>query len=72
MPRIHHREEQCRKAESALRQALLDWYEAHEELTFVEHLRIVNTVFSDHVGGILRHFIRQERHGDPNKPGGLE
>jgi hypothetical protein len=72
MPRIHHREQQCREAESALRKAILDWCEAHPDLTTAEHLRVVHTIFSEHIHGFLKHVIRVERHGDGDKPGGLE
>lgn len=66
------REQQCREAESALRQALSEWYEAHGDLTTTEHLRVVHAAFSDHVHAVLKCLIRIERHGDVDKPGGLE
>lgn len=71
MPRIHHREKQVNTAKLDLSQALLDITTKHD-LTDAETLRIVAQVAYEHVGGLAKHWIRQERHGDSDKPGGWE
>lgn len=69
--RIHPREEPTHKAELELRVALADIVEKHA-LTEGEALSIVNAALSGWVGTVAKFAIRHERHGDPNKPGGLE
>jgi hypothetical protein len=69
MSRMHEREALVRAAETKLRTALA---EATEGLTEYESLRVVNGCASDYIGGIAKYGIREERHGNVNKPGGLE
>lgn len=58
-----------REAEVQLRTAVLKILEG---LTEAEGLRVVNAVLSSHVGSVAKYAIREERHGDLDKPGGLE
>jgi methyl coenzyme M reductase gamma subunit len=69
LPRIHPRESMVRAAESRVRNALAN--ETHG-LTEGERLRVIAAVFGDAVGSIAKLAIREERHGDPDKPGGEE
>lgn len=69
--RIHPREEQTRKAENELRSAILDIVQKHK-LTEGEALRVVNEACSSWIAGVAKYAIREERHGDATKPGGLE
>ncbi len=69
--KIHPREEKVRAAENDLRKAISD-ARAKYDLTAFEELRIATQVFADVAGSIAKYGIREERHGDPNKPGGLE
>ena len=69
--RIHPREERCHKAENELRESLLEIVQKHE-LTEAEALRVVNAALSGWVGSVAKYAIREERHGDPSKPGGVE
>lgn len=71
LPRIHPREQPCRDAELEISQFISATIKKHE-LTTAEQLRVVNTVCSDHIGHIAKFSIRHERHGDTDKPGGLE
>ena len=66
----HEREPIVRKAESELDTALLDIIERHA-LTPGETLRIVNAFASSYVSNLAKHWIRDERHGDTNKAGGM-
>ena len=72
LPKIHRREETVRKAQRALEKAILDWDEEHKDLTTAEHISVVQSAFYSHMSHLMRHLIRIERHGDPDKPGGLE
>jgi hypothetical protein len=65
---MHSRETVVREAELKLKRALL---EAIKDLTEAEGLRVVNAVMSSHIGSVAKYAIREERHGDPEKPGGL-
>ena len=70
--KIHAREENVRRAERAVRDALNAAIKA-EGLTTAEVLRVVATVFGDEVGLIAKICIRAERHPeDPDTPGGVE
>jgi hydrogenase maturation factor len=69
--RIHHREENVRRATMALNKALIDTL-TKEALTAGETIRVLMAVFGGHLDSIAKFAIRQERHGDEDKPGGLE
>lgn len=68
--RIHPREKKVQKAERALIETLMEVMRM--DLTNAEYLQVLNSVFSDAIALNLKHQIRQERHGDKDKPGGLE
>lgn len=70
LPRIHLREEIVDEAEMKLRDALREV--AAMDLTWGEYLRAISTVFGDALNRAAQYAIRQERHDDPNKPGGWE
>ena len=68
MPIMHPREKLVTNAEQVLRKACL---KVSDGLTTAEYLRVVTSVLSDEVQGMLKLMIRQERHPDnPDKPGG--
>lgn len=69
--KIHPRELLVRQAENDLRIALLDIKTRHG-LTEAEALRMINTATSEWIGGVAKHSIREERHGNTDTPGGLE
>jgi len=70
LPTIHTREAIVHKAERALDTAISLWKAEHRDLTTTELLSVMNHIFSSAVGVIMKHLIRQERHGDSDKPGG--
>jgi hypothetical protein len=59
------------EAENELRRVLMD-IETKYELTEAELIRVVNGVCSETIGRIVKYHIRYERHGNTDKPGGLE
>ena len=63
---MHPRSEIVDAAEQSLRLAMI---EATTDLTTAETIRVVTAVLSDKLLGIAKYAIREERHGDPNKPG---
>jgi hypothetical protein len=70
--KIHPREALVRQAESDLSEAVHRAMEKNATaLTTIETLAVLNRVLSDCIARILKYEIREERHGDPNKPGGL-
>ena len=69
LPKLHVREKNVIEAANALRTALNKIIEKHD-LTTGEELRVVNEVFSGHIGNVAKYAIRRERHGKKNKPGG--
>lgn len=71
MPKIHPRELVCNKARTDLDEAVAGALEKHE-LTEAEELRVLNEVFHRYIGSIAKYAIRRERHGNEDKPGGLE
>lgn len=71
LPRLHPREKVVRQAEMDLLTALETVITQHK-LTVGECMRVVVAVLGGHIGGIARSTIRVERHGDANKPGGIE
>ena len=72
LPRIHPREVLVEEARRDLSSALLEWEKGHDNLTTAEHIKVVTGVFNDHILSMMKFAIRHERHGDPDKPGGLE
>ena len=69
LPKIHPRERLIDKAE---RKIDLVINEAIQELTTSEKIQVINHVLSRRISSIMKFCIRHERHGDPEKPGGLE
>lgn len=58
--------------EARKRALLLAVIDATADLTSAESLQLVTSVMSDHILGIAKYAIREERHGDQNKPGDVE
>ena len=69
-PKIHEREQRVYDAELELRGAILDIRKKHD-LTLAEYVRMLNSVFYDSLGSVVRLWIRDERHGNNDTPGGL-
>jgi hypothetical protein len=69
--RMHPRVQVVNRAERELRDAVSNWSrgEAATELTLLEYLQVVNRVLHDDVAGTLKYEIREERHGDTDRPG---
>jgi hypothetical protein len=67
LPRIHPREAAVKTTERNIGAAI---DEAVKGLTAAEAVRAVNEAFGSWLGGLARSWIRQERHGDTDKPGG--
>jgi hypothetical protein len=72
MVRLHPRERPVMEATADLRHRVAEWLDAHPDLTIVETLKVLASVFHDETQGILKYAIRIERHGDADKEGGLE
>jgi len=73
LPKMHPREEIVREAKRKLDKLIHDWRrEPACDLTVAEELKIVMWVSSDYIQSVLRSAIRIERHGDSDKPGGIE
>jgi len=70
-PTIHPRERLVTQAECDLSRALMAVWEKYD-LTNAEMLRVTASVLGGHISRHAKYRIREERHGDPNKPGGLE
>lgn len=70
MPKLHEREAVVREAKLKLSEAVQEWGKGHD-LTQFEYLQVVQGVLGDEILGACKYAIRVERHGDPNKPGGL-
>ena len=68
--RIHKREFTVRQAELEITEAVHKITDKHK-LTTWEMLRVVNVALSGVIGSIVRYEIRNERHGNYDKPGGL-
>lgn len=71
MPRLHPREIAVQAAAADLGLVLSEWRLAHEDLTDLEALSIMNDVFSASIGSVVKFMLRVERHGDANRPGGM-
>lgn len=69
--RIHEREQRTRAAALELSGAILDIVKKHD-LSEGETIRVVAGEMSNYLQSIAKYMIRDERHGDPEKPGGLE
>ena len=72
LPRIHRREKLITEAENNLRAAIQASGIRKMELTTAEYLQVLARIMHDEISGTLKSAIRQERHGDTDKPGGLE
>jgi hypothetical protein len=72
--RMHKREQLVQDAEIALMDAINEWYrsDAVAKLTEWELVSLLSSQLSNRLGGIAKYAIRDERHGDRNKPGGVE
>lgn len=68
--RLHERERQVSMARIDLVKAWLDIQEKHD-LTQGECLSVLASFVGTDLGLMAKFMIRQERHGDPDKPGGL-
>lgn len=66
--KIHPREALVREAENKIR---LVYVEALKGLTTCEAISVVNHMAFTEIGGMMKFAIREERHGDTDKPGGL-
>jgi hypothetical protein len=66
-PRIHKREMLVQGADADISLACLKLVDKHG-LTNVEWLQILNHM----TASCLKYMLREERHGDANKPSGLE
>lgn len=70
--KLHEREKLIREAEFALKSALIDWSSSFgDKITFAEEIRIVSGELGGWLGSAAKYAIREERHGDTSKPGGL-
>lgn len=69
LPTLHPRERLVTKAKLDLQMAIEGPLEG---LTEAEKLRVVNSVLSSYIGSVVKYAIREERHGDLEKPGGLK
>lgn len=74
LPKIHEREEIVENAKQHLSMKLAEWSRdaSAKALTSAEFVKVVTAVFSSELLGFAKHLIRKERHGDTDKPGGLE
>jgi hypothetical protein len=69
--KIHPREQRVREAQNDV-STYLSLVKRENELTEAEMLRVVNNVCHEWVGGVAKYWIREERHGNSDTPGGLE
>ena len=73
LPRIHPRESICKKRQHELEKVIGEWRrETAKTLTTAELLSTIAQVLHEELCWTLRTAIRIERHGDADKPGGLE
>lgn len=70
--KLHPREVIVTEAEIDLRTAISEWAKKHPELTSAEYFKVLLGVSNDNAQSLLKYEIRSERHGNTNKPGGLE
>jgi hypothetical protein len=71
MPNLHPRELLVKEAELDLLRAWLKVVE-NRALTTVEELRVLANFAQSQIGGVAKYMICEERHGDADKPGGVE
>lgn len=70
--KLHEREKLTREASASLKESMIAWAKQYSErLTFAEEIKIVTSELSDWILGMTKYAIRDERHGDTSKPGGL-
>lgn len=70
--RLHPREQIVGHARADLADAVFGWRRNHTDLTQAETISMLADVLGTSITGITKYAIREERHGDPDKPGGLE
>lgn len=71
--KMHQRERLVQKAMTSLTKKVTEWLtQLDEELTTFEELQILTSVLSNTVLSTIKYAIRDERHGDFDKEGGLE
>lgn len=68
--KLHPREDLIDQAESILNKAIMDIHEI--DLTNAEYISVVADVLGTAITRTTKYMIRYERHGDGEKPGGLE
>lgn len=71
MSTLHPREENVRRAEIAIDKAVSEII-GREKLTTAETIRVLVHTLGDRLASIAKFAIRLERHGDADKPGGVE
>jgi len=72
--KIHEREFIVNEAECEIEKAFIDVMieiKSKHELTIGEEIKIVTSVLTHWLGSIAKYMIRDERHGDSDKLGGL-
>jgi hypothetical protein len=72
MPRLNPREAIVRRASLDLATIVADWSSRNPDLTAAEFLKVLLSVSHDQAQTLLKNAIREERHGDQDKPGGIE
>ena len=70
--RIHSREQMVNEAKGKASLALLEALDKYPDLTNGEYVKVVNQVAYELIASWAKYQIREERHGDPDKEGGLE
>lgn len=68
--RIHPRQKLLKEAESIIAAAILNVV-VNGKLTGAEYVQVLTKVFSESILDHTKYEIREERHGDKEKPGGL-
>jgi hypothetical protein len=68
LPKIHPRERLVTEAEQQLRTAIIGLNKIG--LTTGEFLQVITNVMSGEISSIAKYAIRNERHGNLDKPGG--
>lgn len=68
--RMHPRERLVDEAEKVIAAAVLKVLEDFD-LTDAEYISVLTNALNTAILRRTKYMIRQERHGDPNKPGGL-
>lgn len=68
--KMHPREQVAKEVSLKLSKHLCDTM-LDSDLTYGEQLRVLEEVYGNWIASIAKYMIREERHGDPNKCGGL-